>query len=508
MAPIVSPVTMMGGQLIASGGYLAQTGAYKVHTFIASDTFQITSGVGDVEYLVVAGGGGGGAGIGGGGGAGGMQVGTLIGLRASSYTVTVGNGGNGAAAGSANSGTNGQNSVFASITSLGGGFGTGSAGATPGTGGSGGGRGSVGGGGGAGGTGTANQGYNGGSSFGTPNYGAGGGGGRSFTGANGTSSAGGQGANGLSSSISGVAQVYAGGGGGGISTSGSAGIGGTGGGGNAGAAGADSAGAAGTAYTGGGGGGASSAGGYPAGGAGGSGIVTVRYLSPGSGNDTYTKILLHFDAVNGSTTIADSNLGGSAHTWTFGGSGGYAASNYTMATIFGSILYCPGTAWVETADHADFNLGSGDFTIDCWFYRLGGDGTYRYLCGQANAAPTAATNSAYLVLSNTNVMQFVVSDGTTPVTVTGTTAFTAAGWHHVAGVRTGNTLKLFLDGVQEGGNVTFSGTVPNATSKYSVGRIGEYATLYFNGYIEEFRLSVGIARWTANFATPTLAYGN
>ena len=104
------------GKIVATGGTETTSGAYKIHTFTSSGSFVVSSGVGDVEYLVVAGGGGGGKqGAGGGGGGGGMQTGTLTAVGAGSYTVTVGAGGAGATI-SAN-GSNGNNSVFSSVTS-------------------------------------------------------------------------------------------------------------------------------------------------------------------------------------------------------------------------------------------------------------------------------------------------------------------------------------------------------------------------------------------------------
>jgi len=71
---------------------------YKVHSFttVGTDTFQVTAGSGDVEYLVVAGGGGGGSRHGGGGGAGGFLTATGFGVTAQSYTINVGAGGTGA----------------------------------------------------------------------------------------------------------------------------------------------------------------------------------------------------------------------------------------------------------------------------------------------------------------------------------------------------------------------------------------------------------------------------
>ena len=63
--------------LSATGGTITTDGNFKVHTFNSSGTFQITSGSGDVQYLVVAGGGGAGGGNGtnarGGAGAGGLR---------------------------------------------------------------------------------------------------------------------------------------------------------------------------------------------------------------------------------------------------------------------------------------------------------------------------------------------------------------------------------------------------------------------------------------------------
>ena len=113
---------------------------FRSHTFTSSGTFSISSGNGDVEYLVVAGGGGGGGGFAGAGGAGGLKTsvsgvqnagGTplnaavLYVTNGSSYTVTVGAGG---AGGNQRSGVPGSNSVFGSITAHGGGRGGGNPG--------------------------------------------------------------------------------------------------------------------------------------------------------------------------------------------------------------------------------------------------------------------------------------------------------------------------------------------------------------------------------------------
>jgi hypothetical protein len=218
--------------------------------------------------------------------------------------------------------------------------------------------------------------------------------------------------------------------------------------------------------------------------------------------DSYTKVLLHMDGANGGTVFTDSNLGGSAHTWAAGGTGVTATSTPKFGT---AALNCGAAAgWCETANHADFAPGSGNFSCEIQFNRQGGSGTRRIMFGQATAA--GASIPFYIELTAANVAHFVVVTDTGTYGVTGTTAFAATGYHHVLGVRVGDIIRLFVDGVQEGGDVACTGTVIVGTSKFSVGRLGELVTLGWNGFLDEFRLSIGSARWTSNFTAPVIAY--
>ena len=227
------------------------------------------------------------------------------------------------------------------------------------------------------------------------------------------------------------------------------------------------------------------------------------------GNDSFTKVLLHFDGTNAATEMLDCaasgrTTAGSIRTWTANGNAQIA----TAAKEFGvSALLLDGTGdYIDTADSADFTAGSGDFTVDFWFNVQGGSGTVRYAFGQSDNAGTATTNSLYAFLNTSNQFAARAVTGSSATTVTGTTAFSATGWHHFAFVRTGNTLKLFLDGTQEGGDTAFTTTVNDSANKLSIGRLGELAGNEWNGYIDEFRLSIGTARWTANFTPLTRAY--
>jgi len=404
-----------------------------------------------VEYLVVAGGGGAGS-YDGGGGAGGLLTGMVPVTIGTSYTVTVGAGGTG---NSTSQGVQGASSVFGSISATGGGFG----GYPAGNGGSGGGAGQAVG---AttpysGGQGVFGQGNAGGSyayaGSGTSNYvGGGGGGGAGTVGFNGAVLKGGNGGAGIASAISGTVTTYAGGGGGcGYSAGGPvvAGTGGVGGGGNGGA---DTA-TAGTANTGGGGGGGAPG---ASGAAGGSGIVIISYP------DTYN---------------APSALTGT----------------YTASTSgSGSVLFS-GAQYIATADTT--NVGSGNFTVEGWFY-FNSFGGSPVLVDTYNGT---STNSWNIYGTTSNHFAWFSGAGTS---FTGSATLSTGTWYHLAAVRSGTTIKTYVNGVQDG-------TVTDATNYNATGAlwIGAQRNAgpqeYFSGYASNVRIIVGTAVYTANFTPPT-----
>lgn len=308
--------------IVATGGTITTDGLYTVHTFTSSGTFQVTSGSGNVWYLVIAGGGSGGGAannLAGGGGAGGYLTNDAYdyAVTVGSYTVTVGAGGLPGTAGR-NPGLPGADSVFDTITATGGGYGSSYLAGDGGLGGSGGGAPQAIGAPQNGGTRTASpvQGNDGGDYPGSVNLSAGAGGGGA--GAAGTdctvANTGSKGGDGLASTITGASvKRAAGGGGSGFTTRGAGGDGG----GGQGAIYADNSCVAGTANTGSGGGAAGSAASVQ-GAAGGSGVVIVRYLTAVAPVADFSGTPLSGDAT---LSVAFTDLSTETPTswaWTFG----------------------------------------------------------------------------------------------------------------------------------------------------------------------------------------------
>jgi len=211
-----------------------------------------------------------------------------------------------------------------------------------------------------------------------------------------------------------------------------------------------------------------------------------------NGNDEYTKLLLHFDGADGSTTFTDSSA--SAHTVTPFAD---AQIDTAQSKFGGSSCVMDGNDYATLVDHADFQFGTGDFTIDFWF-RIN-SGTLHYLYdGRPNGSnglrPTLYYNSGLKYLTNAVDR------------ITGSTLSTGV-WYHIALARSGTDTKLFIDGTQTGSTYTDSNNYVGGTDRPIIGASGNpTGGGPLNGWLDEYRVSKGIARWTSNFTPPTGPY--
>jgi hypothetical protein len=171
----------------------------------------------------------------------------------------------------------------------------------------------------------------------------------------------------------------------------------------------------------------------------------------------------------------------------------------TVEKKFGTAsLVLDGTAdYIALASNPDFAYGTDDFTIELWIYRTV-SGATQVLLDQRTANPT---NFAPVVFINTsNALQY--NDGAASVII-GATVVPLNDWSHVAVSRSGTSTRLFLNGVQQGS--TYTDTRNYITTPVTIGaRFNN--TQNFNGFIDELRISKGVARYTTNFTAPTTAF--
>ena len=213
------------------------------------------------------------------------------------------------------------------------------------------------------------------------------------------------------------------------------------------------------------------------------------------------QVIDNYEDATGVVAYLDSS--DSRHVVTVNGS----ASVSTIQKKFGtdSLYFLGGTSdSVTIPSHADLGMGSGDFTIEFWMYRTGTGGSDNndIVFDGRTGATSVHTPTIYLDGSASHSLRYFSNGG---LRITGTTAIALNTWFHVAIVRSSNSIKLYLNGTQEG--ATYSDSNTFVATPITIGHYGAHGSLYgYQGYIDEVRMSKGIARWTANFTPPTAAY--
>jgi len=220
--------------------------------------------------------------------------------------------------------------------------------------------------------------------------------------------------------------------------------------------------------------------------------------------DAYTVFLCHFDGVDGGTTFTDVSGSGtdSPHTLTANGD---AQVDTDAADPWGGndgTLYCDGTGdYVTASDSTDWDFGTGAYTIEFWVKP-----TSLYDYARIWCTDESDVTGHLFYLTSGGVLGCLIGDGGGwDVALTTSNTLSTGTWYHVALVREGtgaNETHLYLAGNDEDQG-TAADAGGDAGDKFEVGRwVKPTPDDYYTGYLDEFRISKGVARYTANF-TPS-----
>ena len=213
-------------------------------------------------------------------------------------------------------------------------------------------------------------------------------------------------------------------------------------------------------------------------------------------NFASVSILLHFDGSNGSTTFTDSSNNAFSVTAV-----GNAQISTAASKFGGASLALDGNGdYLNLPSSAAFAMGTGDFTVECWLYTSYSAAAQMFVDTVQPGTSGGATSRLYIAVGTDQTI-FV---GPFPGFLQTTGKITLSSWNHVAVVRSGSTRTVYINGVSAG-----SGTfTDNLSSAYlTIGRdAASGGTIIWNGYIDDFRITKGVARYTANFTPPTAAF--
>lgn len=213
------------------------------------------------------------------------------------------------------------------------------------------------------------------------------------------------------------------------------------------------------------------------------------------GIDEYTKLLLHCYGADASTTFTDSSL--IPKTVTANGTAQIDTDQYKFN---GSSCLFPGNSgsYLSVPSSSDFEFGSDNFTVDFWF-RMSSAVTW----SEPVRVYTDSSNRWMFYLHSDGYWYFTaIVGGSTKANYKFSNNLSINTWYHVAIVRSGTSFYIFIGGSAK------SLTTVTAISTNNINNSGilSLGTSSFSGWIDEFRISKGIARWTENFTAPTEEY--
>lgn len=199
-------------------------------------------------------------------------------------------------------------------------------------------------------------------------------------------------------------------------------------------------------------------------------------------------LLIHADS-----SIADDSWNGKSIT------NNWVTLNTSQSKFWLWSMYFNGSSYLSLADSEDWNFWSWDFTIDGWFYQSSITGNRRIISQQDWSCNYF---SLYSSVSWDGKLWWQTWNGTCAGSnITSSINPTINSWNHFAIVRISSNFYMYLNWVQVWSSVVswFSNT--NFASTLEIGRYAWWSE-YFQGYLDDIRITKWLARWTSDFTPP------
>ena len=228
------------------------------------------------------------------------------------------------------------------------------------------------------------------------------------------------------------------------------------------------------------------------------------FKTSGTRTDTNASSLvlaIPMDGANNGTTFTDesANIKGSGTAKTVTRQSD-AKTLTAVSKFYGSSGYLDGTGDAITVPAGtDFAYGTGNFTIEGWFYqtREPGDTGGGILWSQ-----TVSGRNYFVIFTSSSprVVTLIFGDGGGS-SGGASSAYSLNTWNHFAVVRSGTSIYTFINGV---GGVTGSCSYDFSDTSYvpTIGRYTHADAQQYQGYLQDFRVYKGVAKYTANFTPP------
>ncbi|MBI4691404.1 MAG: LamG domain-containing protein [Nitrospirae bacterium] len=169
-------------------------------------------------------------------------------------------------------------------------------------------------------------------------------------------------------------------------------------------------------------------------------------------------------------------------------------SQYKSGTASG--VFDGSGSYLSLADSTDWDFGTGDFTIDGWI-RFNSIDTTSNVCFM-DSGSVQNDKGTFVYLNNGNNFHVALNGASNDYIFSWTP--TTNTWYHVAATRSSGNLKAFINGVQIGSTQTANINIDASTYGVSIGARNVTPAYYFDGNLDDLRISKGIVRWTDTIA--------
>jgi len=210
-------------------------------------------------------------------------------------------------------------------------------------------------------------------------------------------------------------------------------------------------------------------------------------------------LLLHGDGANGTTTIVDSSPSPKTVTAV-----GNAQISTAQSKFGGASIAFDGTGdYLTSPSNAAFNYAAENFTIEGWF-RLNNISSLQTVVSQASFNGSTVDGYAIRINNSKLGVPYYNNTGGPIFAVGDVSTLSSNTWYHFALTREGNVFRLFLNGALES-TVTSSISIASNKTLY-IGEWEGFTGRNINGYIDDLRITKGVARYTSNFTPPTAPF--
>jgi hypothetical protein len=227
-------------------------------------------------------------------------------------------------------------------------------------------------------------------------------------------------------------------------------------------------------------------------------VVLAKDYIPVDPDFSSVALLLHGDGANGSTTFTDSSP--SPRTVTAVGSAQVSTAQKQFGT--GSLLFNGTTDYATLTATSAFNFGTGDFTIEMWVRPTSTPASNKALITRYSAWTSGL--DFYWRFQTDRVLRFIAGP-VAPINIPSDTALALNTWTHVAATRSNGVTRQFIGGVVQ--SATHSGSVSFPSTGNTIYIAAEApSSELFPGYIDDLRITKGVARYTGSFTPPTAPF--